>query len=752
MSLRVWPGWPFPLGATWDGEGVNFSLFSEHATGVELSFFDHPGDAEPSEVVTMPEATDWVWHCYLPDILPGRCYGYRVDGPWAPEEGHRFNRDKLLIDPYATAVSGMIRWSDRLFGHRPDGEDADLLYDRRDSAGAMPKCVVTDPSFTWDDDRPPRTPWNHTVIYECHVRGMTLRHPGVPEALRGTYRGLACDPVVDHLVSLGVTAVELMPVHQFLADRHLVDRGLTNYWGYNSIAFFAPHVGYATGGLGQQVTEFKSMVKSLHRAGLEVILDVVYNHTGEGNHLGPTVALRGIDNSTYYRLDPEQPRYNVDYTGTGNSLNLAHPRTMGLIMDSLRYWVTDMHVDGFRFDLAPVLTRGLGDLPSAFFEVIQQDPVLSQVKLIAEPWDLGPDGYQLGRFPRGWAEWNGAYRDCVRRFWRGDAGQVPELASRLTGSSDIYAPSGRRTYASVNYVACHDGYTLNDLVSYEERHNWANAEENRDGRQEEYSRNWGVEGLTDSLRIQRMRERIKRNMLATLFFSQGVRMITAGDELGRSQQGNNNAYCQDNEISWLDWEFDDAGRDLLEFTKELVRIFKASPILRRRGFFDGRPFTLGGTKDITWVRSDGEEMEDEDWLDPDRRAIGMLLSGRATDETDQRGRVSYGDTVLLLLNGGTRSRLWTLPPIEWPGPWEQLLNTAHAPGPRPVRAADGQPHRPLGHPAAPQRPSLRGAGAAVSPQLCAMFTGSEPTGPIDAKRTDGPVLHSEAMSHTPPGH
>jgi glycogen operon protein len=685
VSLRVWPGNPFPLGATWDGEGVNFSLFSEHATGVELCFFDHSDDAEPSEVVAMPEATDWVWHCYLPDILPGRCYGYRVDGPWAPEQGHRFNRAKLLIDPYATAVTGTIRWSDELFGYTPDGGDIDLVRDPRDSAGAMPKSVVTDPSFTWDDDRPPRTPWNRTVVYEAHVRGLTLRHPGVPEALRGTYRGLACDPVVDHLVGLGVTSVELMPVHQILTDRHLVDRGLTNYWGYNSIAFFAPHVGYATGGLGQQVTEFKSMVKSLHRVGLEVILDVVYNHTGEGSHLGPTVSLRGIDNTAYYRLDPEQPRYNVDFTGTGNSLNLVHPRTVALIMDSLRYWVTDMHVDGFRFDLAPVLTRGLGDLPSAFFEVIQQDPVLSQVKLIAEPWDLGPDGYQLGRFPRGWAEWNGAYRDCVRRFWRGDPGQVPELASRLTGSSDIYAPSGRRTYASVNYAACHDGYTLHDLVSYEERHNWANAEDNRDGRMEEFSRNWGVEGPTDSQRIQRMRERIKRNMLATLFFSQGVRMITAGDEFGRSQQGNNNAYCQDNEISWLDWEFDDAGRALLAFTQELVRIFRANPILRRRGFFDGLPFTPGGTKDLTWVRSDGDEMEESDWLDPDRRSLGMLLSGRATDETDQRGRVSYGDTVLLLLNGGNRSRLWTLPRIEWPGAWEELLNTAHALGARPVR-------------------------------------------------------------------
>ena len=683
--MRVWPGRSHPLGATWDGEGVNFAIFSEHATAVELCLFEHPDDEKPSAEIQMPVATDRVWHAYLPDVRPGALYGYRVSGPYEPEQGHRFNPSKLLIDPYAKAVSGGIRWSDELFGYTIGDPAEDLSYDNRDSASGMPKCLVVDSAFTWGDDRRPLTPLNRSVIYECHVRGMTMLHPGVPEHLRGTYLGLASDAIIDHLLGLGVTAVELMPVHQFVADRYLVERGLTNYWGYNSIAFLSPHVGYATGGRGQQVSEFKSMVRTLHRAGLEVILDVVYNHTGEGSHLGPTVSLRGIDNTAYYRLDPEQPRYNVDFTGTGNSLNLVHPRTVALIMDSLRYWVTDMHVDGFRFDLAPVLTRGLGDLPSAFFEVIQQDPVLSQVKLIAEPWDLGPDGYQLGRFPRGWAEWNGAYRDCVRRFWRGDPGQVPELASRLTGSSDIYAPSGRRTYASVNYAACHDGYTLHDLVSYEERHNWANAEDNRDGRMEEFSRNWGVEGPTDSQRIQRMRERIKRNMLATLFFSQGVRMITAGDEFGRSQQGNNNAYCQDNEISWLDWEFDDAGRALLAFTQELVRIFRANPILRRRGFFDGLPFTPGGTKDLTWVRSDGDEMEESDWLDPDRRSLGMLLSGRATDETDQRGRVSYGDTVLLLLNGGNRSRLWTLPRIEWPGAWEELLNTAHALGARPVR-------------------------------------------------------------------
>ena len=535
--MRVWPGRPHPLGATWDGEGVNFALFSENADAVQLCLYDDESSGEPTATVTMPERTDNVWHVYLPDVRPGALYGYRVDGPYDPQRGHRFNANKLLIDPYAKAVSGPIRWSDDLFGYTIGDPEEDLSFDRRDSAGAMPKCLVVDPAFTWDDDRSPTTPWNQTVIYETHVRGMTLRHPGVPEHLRGTYLGLASDPVIDHLLTLGVTAVELMPVHHFVADRHLVERGLTNYWGYNSIGFFAPHVGYATGGLGQQVSEFKSMVRTLHRAGLEVILDVVYNHTGEGNQMGPTLSLRGVDNSVYYRLMPGQPRYHLDYTGTGNSLNILHPRAMGLVTDSLRYWVTDMHVDGFRFDLAPVLVRGYeAGQPSAFFEIIQQDPVLSKVKLIAEPWDASPDGYQLGRFPTGWSEWNGAFRDCVRRFWRGDPGQVPELASRLTGSSDIYAPSGRRTYASINFVTCHDGFTLTDLVSYDHKHNEANGEDNRDGAPDDVSRNWGAEGPTDSARIQRARDRMKRNFLTTLLFAQGVPMLLGGDEIGRTQQ------------------------------------------------------------------------------------------------------------------------------------------------------------------------------------------------------------------------
>jgi isoamylase len=679
--VRVWPGGPHPLGATWNGEGVNFALFSESARAVQLCLFDSATAVEPTATITMPEQTDNVWHVYLPDVRPGALYGYRVDGPYEPHRGHRFNANKLLIDPYAKAVSGAIRWSDELFGYTIGDPEEDLSFDTRDSAGAMPKCLVVDPAFTWDDDRSPNTPWNQTVIYETHVRGMTARHPGVPDHLRGTYLGLASDPIIDHLVGLGVTAVELMPVHHFVDDRHLVDHGLTNYWGYNSIAFLAPHVGYATGGLGQQVNEFKSMVRTLHRAGLEVILDVVYNHTGEGNQLGPTLSLRGIDNSVYYRLMPDQPQYHLDYTGTGNSLNILHPRAMGLVTDSLRYWVTDMHVDGFRFDLAPVLVRGYeAGQPSAFFEIIQQDPVLSKVKLIAEPWDASPDGYQLGQFPTGWSEWNGAFRDCVRRFWRGDPGQVPELASRLTGSSDIYAPSGRRTYASVNFVTCHDGFTLTDLVSYDNKHNEANGEENRDGAQDDASRNWGAEGPTDSARIQRARDRMKRNFLTTLLFAQGVPMVLGGDEIGRSQQGNNNAYCQDNEVSWLDWDIGESGYDMCDFVRDLIAVLKGNPILRRRGFFTGTVVPGTSTKDVTWIRANGQEMTEEEWSDPNNQSIGMLLSGQAADEVDSRGRSAPADSLLLLLNAGARSHSYTLPRMENPGLWEELVNTAR-PGP-----------------------------------------------------------------------
>ncbi len=679
--MRVWPGSPRPLGATWDGEGVNFTLFSENAESVQLCLFESPSSSQPSATIALAERTDNVWHAYLPDVRPGALYGYRVDGPYQPDQGHRYNVHKLLIDPYAKAVTGSIRWSDDLYGYTIGHPDGDRSFDRRDSAGEMPKCVVVDPAFTWQDDRSPNIPWNQTVIYETHVRGMTAQHPGVPEHLRGTYLGLASDPVIDHLVGLGVTSIELMPVHQFVSDRYLVEKGLTNYWGYNSVGFLAPHAGYATETNGQQVTEFKSMVRTLHRAGLEVILDVVYNHTGEGNHLGPSLSLRGIDNSVYYRLMPDEKRYYLDYTGTGNSLNILHPRAMGLVTDSLRYWVTDMHVDGFRFDLAPVLVRGYeAGQPSAFFEIIQQDPVLSKVKLIAEPWDASPDGYQLGRFPTGWSEWNGAFRDCVRRFWRGDPGQIPELASRLTGSSDIFAPSGRSTYASINFVTCHDGFTLTDLVSYEHKHNEANGEDNGDGADENFSRNWGAEGDTNSARIVRTRDRMKRNLLATLLFSQGVPMVLGGDEIGRTQTGNNNAYCQDSEISWFNWGLGETGTELCDFVRDLIKVWKSSPILRRRAFFTGQPVGGGHAKDVTWIRPNGEEMRDEDWNDPDSHSIGMLLLGAAADEVDMRGRSTPGETLLMLLNAGTRSHSYTLPRVEQPGLWEEVLNTAR-PGP-----------------------------------------------------------------------
>ncbi|MBO0714702.1 MAG: glycogen debranching protein GlgX, partial [Acidimicrobiales bacterium] len=571
-------------------------------------------------------------------------------------------------------------WDDAVLGDSGDTEPP--VRDERDNAAYVQKGLVVDGAFTWGDDRPPATPFSRTVIYECHVRGLTARHPGVPDALRGTYLGLACEPILNHLTSLGVTAVELLPVHQFVSERHLAESGRTNYWGYNPLAFLAPHSGYATSP-ETAVDEFKSMVKTLHRAGIEVILDVVYNHSAEGDHRGPTLSLRGIDNAAYYRLRPDDRRRYVDTTGTGNTLNLAHPATLRLVTDSLRYWVTEMHVDGFRFDLAPALLRaGEDGRFNPFLDVVGQDPVLSRVKLIAEPWDLGPDGYQVGRFPLGWAEWNGPYRDCVRRFWRGDAGQVPELASRLSASSDLYEPSGRRTYASVNFITCHDGFTLADLVSYAHKHNEGNGDGNRDGRDEEFSANWGVEGPTESVAIQRLRSRMQRNLLTTLLFSQGVRMLQSGDELGRTQGGNNNAYCQDNEVSWLDWEHPD--HSLLEFTRQLLQIFHANPVLRRREFFRGRPAGAEGIKDVAWLRADGDEMTEADWAAPENRILAMLVNGRATDEMDERGHPAYGDTLLLLMNAGARSRLFSLPRLERRGAWEELVNTAR-PGTRMAR-------------------------------------------------------------------
>lgn len=667
---RVWPGAPAPLGATWDGKGTNFAIFSEHAAGVELCLFAEPGDATESYRISLPERTGNVWHCYLPDARPGQAYGYRVHGPHAPAEGHRFNPAKLLLDPYAKAISGAIEWNDVLAGYprRSPDPDRDLIADSANSAAVIPKSIVVEPAFTWGDDRPPRTPWHRSLIYECHVKGMTMLHPDVPEALRGTYLGLVTDPVLDHLSRLGVTAVELLPVHHVATERRLTEHGLTNYWGYSSIGYFAPDVRYSSGAVrrGEQVVEFKSMVKRFHEAGIEVILDVVYNHTGEGNHLGPTLTFRGIDNVRYYRLRPDNPRLHEDFTGCGNTVDLRHQQVMQLVVDSLRYWVQDMHVDGFRFDIAPVLGRDdHGFNPEAeFFHVVRQDPILSGVKLIAEPWDLGPGGYQTGRFPVGWSEWNDKYRDAVRHFWRGNPGRVGDLAYRLAGSSDLYETSKRTPQASVNFVTCHDGFTLHDLVSYEGKHNEANLEDNRDGTNHNLSRNWGVEGPSDAVHTVRMRDRIKRNFLATLAFSQGVPMLSHGDELGRTQLGNNNAYCQDSPISWIDWELTPQNSELLAFTRRVFAIRARNPLLRRRTFFRHEPEAAGEAKDLTWLRADGEEMTAADWSDEANHVLGMLIRGEA-------------DSLLLLLNGGGRSRQFSLPALERPGSWAELLDTAH---------------------------------------------------------------------------
>jgi glycogen operon protein len=675
--MRVWPGRPYPPGATWDGEGVNFALFSEEATGVELCLFDGPDDGVERDKIQITERTDQVWHCYLPDVRPGQYYGYRVHGPYNPARGQRFNPAKLLIDPYAKAITGSIKWSNALFAYKVGGPKEDFEPTTDNDAAGLPKSVVIDSAFTWDGDKPLHMPWNRTIIYECHVKGMTMLHPDVPEHLRGTYLGLCSDPMVEHFLSLGVTALELLPIHQFVVDRHLAERGLTNYWGYNSIGFFAPDVRYSTRGLGNQVYEFKTMVKRLHSAGLEVILDVVYNHTGEGNHLGPTLAFRGIDNKAYYRLQPDDARFYTDFTGTGNSLNMLHPRTIQLIMDSLRYWVTEMHVDGFRFDLAPVLARELYEVDrlSAFFDIIHQDPTLSTVKLIAEPWDVGPGGYQVGNFPVRWAEWNGKYRDTVRHFWRGDPGHVGDTASRLAGSADIYKWSDRGAYASINFVIAHDGYTLHDLVSYEQKHNEANGENNQDGHNDNVSRNWGAEGETDDPKILDIRFRSMKNIMATLAFSQGVPMIAHGDEIARTQCGNNNAYAQDNEITWVNWELDERRQELLEFSRKVFAIRQAHPVLRRRHFFHGQPIDESGQKDVTWLRADGTEMTQEDWANPSTLTLGMLINGEATDEVDDRGRPVRGDTLLIVMSNSPTDVDFRLPRIEQRGVWAALIDT-----------------------------------------------------------------------------
>ncbi len=674
----VWPGRSYPRGATWDGEGVNFALFSTHAERVELCLFDAAGRRELQRI-ELTERTDDVWHCYLPEARPGLLYGYRVHGPYRPEEGHRFNPHKLLLDPYARNIVGGLRWSDALFGYTIGHRREDLSFDRRDSASGMPKCKVIDPAFTWGEDRRPRVPWNETVIYELHVRGFTLQHPDVPPPLRGTYAGLATAPVVEYLKRLGVTTVELMPVHTFVDDRFLVERGLRNYWGYNTIGFFAPDARYSASG---KVNEFKTMVKTLHSAGIEVILDVVYNHTAEGSELGPTLCFRGVDNAAYYRLSPADRRYYQDYTGTGNTLNMQHPRVLQLMMDSLRYWVTEMHVDGFRFDLAAALARELHEMGKlgTFFDIIRQDPVLSEVKLIAEPWDLGEGGYQVGNFPVGWAEWNDRYRDAMRAYWKGDGGLIGEFALRLTGSSDLYNRSSRRPYASINFVAAHDGFTLHDLVSYNEKHNEANGEGNRDGHDNNLSWNCGVEGPTDDAEVNALRERQKRNLLATLFLSQGVPMLLAGDERGRTQGGNNNAYCQDNPTSWVDWRQDQTHANLTEFVRRVIAIRRAHPVFRRRDFFQGRPLHGSGVKDIVWLKPDGTEMSDREWAHDFARSLGVYLSGEALGETDARGQPVADQDFLLLFNAHHGEVPFTLPGASGAVRWFALLDTARADG------------------------------------------------------------------------
>ena len=662
-----WPGRAYPLGASYDGGGTNFSLFSEAADAVDLCLFDEDGTEQR---IRLEERDASCWHGYLPSVTPGQRYGYRVHGEWAPEHGQRCNPAKLLLDPYAKAIEGQVRWGQACFPYNFGDENS---RNDDDSAPLMPRSVVHNPYFDWGSDRFPEVPLNESVIYEVHVRGFTRQHPDVPEAQRGTYSGLAHPAVIDYLTSLGVTAVELMPVHQFVHDSVLQDRGLRNYWGYNSIGFLAPHNEYAaTGDRGEQVAEFKAMVRALHEAGIEVILDVVYNHTAEGNHLGPVLSMKGIDNAAYYRLVPDNQRWYYDTTGTGNSLNVGHPHTLQLIMDSLRYWVTEMHVDGFRFDLAASLARQFHEVDrlSAFFDLIQQDPVVSQVKLIAEPWDIGEGGYQVGNFPALWSEWNGRYRDTVRDFWRGEPATLGEFASRLTGSSDLYQEDARHPGASVNFVTAHDGFTLRDLVSYNEKHNEANGEGNKDG--ESYNRSWncGAEGDTDDPGVLALRAKQQRNFIATLLLSQGVTMLLSGDEAGRTQHGNNNGYCQDNEISWTDWAAVDEG--LLEFTRRMIALRREHPVLRRRRWFQGRD--IRGTVDLGWFKPDGTEMTGQDW-ESGAAAVGVYLNGDAITDRDRRGQRVTDDSFLLLFNGHDEPTEWTLPE-PWGGPWELMLDTS----------------------------------------------------------------------------
>jgi isoamylase len=673
-TIEVWPGTPYPLGATYDGAGTNFAVFSEVAESVDLCLFD---DDDLETVLTLPEYDAFVWHGYLPSVSPGQRYGFRVHGPDDPASGNRCNPSKLLLDPYAKAVEGHVDWDESLFGYpfgNPDGQN------NADSAPHAMKSVVINPYFDWRSDHQLRIPYHDSIIYEAHVKGMTIQHPDIPENIRGTYAGLAHPVMVDYLSKLGITAVELMPVHQFVSDSGLADKGLSNYWGYNTIGFFAPHNGYsAAGDRGEQVQEFKALVRTLHEAGIEVILDVVYNHTAEGNHLGPTLSFRGLDNAAYYRLSEDDPSKYMDYTGTGNSLNARNPHALQLIMDSLRYWVLEMHVDGFRFDLASVLAREFYDVDrlSAFFDLVQQDPVVSQVKLIAEPWDVGEGGYQVGNFPPLWSEWNGQYRDTVRDFWRGEPATLGEFASRLTGSSDLYANSGRRPMASINFVTAHDGFTLQDLVSYNSKHNDANGENGNDGTDDNRSWNCGAEGPTKDVGIVTLREQQKRNFLTTLFLSQGVPMLLHGDEFGRTQQGNNNGYCQDDEISWVDWSLRTEHEVQLDFTRELSALRRDHPVFRRRRFFDGHPVRAEGEdlRDIAWFAPGGTEMSEADWETGYAKSVGVFLNGDAIGYPDQRGQPVVDDSFLLLFNAADTGIDFILPGPDYGERWEILIDT-----------------------------------------------------------------------------
>jgi glycogen operon protein len=671
------------LGATWDGAGVNFALFAEHATKVELCLFDSVEAKKETKRIPFHYQTDLVWHSYFPEILPGQIYGYRVQGPYEPAKGHRFNHNKVLLDPYAKSIGRGLVWDDSVFGYKIGDPGDDLSFDDRDSAPFAPLAVVVDNSFTWGDDRLLRIPWHKTLIYELHVRGYTQLNPKIPEKLRGSYAGLAAEPTIKHLQDLGVTAVEIMPVHHFLNDRQLADGGKTNYWGYNSLNFFAPEPRYVATSISQDaVQQFKMMVRGLHAAGIEVILDVVYNHTAEGHQMGPTLSLRGIDNAAYYRLSPEDSRYYMDFTGCGNTLNMTHPRVLQLIMDSLRYWVIDMHVDGFRFDLASTLARELFEVNrlGAFFDIIHQDPILSQVKLIAEPWDVGPGGYQVGNFPPGWTEWNGKYRDTVRKFWKGDGGLVSELATRLAGSSDLYQNDGRKPHNSINFITCHDGFSLQDLVSYNSKHNEDNGEENRDGTSDNNSWNCGVEGPSDDPAVIALREKQKRNLVATLFLSQGVPMFLGGDELSHTQKGNNNTYRQDNDLTWLNWNLDERQQQFHAFVKKVIRVWSTQPVFQRRQFFKGRAIRGTDIKDISFLNPASQDMTDEDWNAGFTKCMGVRLAGDLINDEDERGEPIIGDTLLLLLNAHHEPISFTLPITKIDQLWELILDTSEDPG------------------------------------------------------------------------